>query len=77
MYQTDFSFRFLYMLFVAINGNFKLKGKEWHLNDVELMPGWSAYVPEDPYQTHIVNYVYQLEVCPILPSNNSTISLYF
>ena len=54
--------RFLYTLYVAIDGNFKLKGKQRHLKDVELMPGWGAYVPEKEYQSHIANHVDQPEV---------------
>ena len=54
--------RFLYALFIAVDGNFKLKGKERNLKDVELMPGWGAYVPQDEYQTHIANYVDEPEV---------------
>ena len=54
--------RFLYILYIAIDGNFKLKGKQRHLKDVELMAGWGAYVPEQDYQTHIANYVDQPEV---------------
>jgi hypothetical protein len=54
--------RFLYTLYIAIDGNFKLKGKQRHLKDVELMPGWGAYVPEQEYQSHIANYVNQPEV---------------
>ena len=45
--------RFLYALYIAIDGNFKLKGKQRYLKDVELMPGWGAYVPEQEYQSHI------------------------
>jgi hypothetical protein len=54
--------RFLYTLFIAVDGNFKLKGKERCLQDVELMPGWGAYVPEEEYKAHIANYVDQPEV---------------
>jgi hypothetical protein len=54
--------RFLYTLYIAIDGNFKLKGKERGLQDVELMPGWGAYVPEAEYKSHIANYVDQPEV---------------
>jgi len=54
--------RFLYTLYIAIDGNFKLKGKQRHLKDVELMPGWGAYVPEEEYQSHIANNVDQPEV---------------
>lgn len=52
----------MYALFIAVDGNFKLKGKERHLKDVELMPGWGAYVPESEYQSHIANYVDEPEV---------------
>ncbi|EDR02658.1 uncharacterized protein LACBIDRAFT_308173 [Laccaria bicolor S238N-H82] len=48
---------FLYALFIAVDGNFKLKGKERNLKDVELMPGWGAYVLEDEYQKHLANYI--------------------
>ena len=55
--------RFLYTLFLAIDGNFKLKGKERNIQDVELMPGWGAYVPPVEYKAHVDNYVDQPEVC--------------
>jgi len=58
---TDCPIRFLYTLFIAVDGNFKLKGKQRYLKDVELMPGWGAYVPEEEYQAHIANYIDQLE----------------
>ena len=54
--------RFLYTLYVAIDGNFKLKGKQRNLKDVELMPGWGAFVPEKEYKTHIANHVDEEEV---------------
>ena len=54
--------RFLYILYLAIDANFKLKGKQRHLKDIELMPGWSAYVSEKEYQQHIATYVDQTEV---------------
>ena len=57
--------RFLYSLYIAVDGNFKLKGKERNLTDVELMPGWAAYVPELEYQAHLANYVDQPEVSTI------------
>jgi hypothetical protein len=61
---TNFCYsRFLYTLYIAIDGNFKLKGKERHLQDVELMPGWGAYVPEEEYKAHITNFIDQPEVC--------------
>jgi hypothetical protein len=55
-------YSFLYILYLAIDGNFKLKGKERNVKDVELMPGLSAYVTETDYKSHIANYVDQPEV---------------
>lgn len=66
LYVVDYSDirnpRFLYTLYIAVDGNFKLKGKERHLTDVELMPGWAAYVPDSEYKAHLANYVDQPEV---------------
>jgi hypothetical protein len=67
-----FSISFLYALYIAVNANFKLKGKERHLKDVELMPGWGAYMPETEYQTHIANSVDQPEVCELFYFVNRT-----
>ncbi|TFK16934.1 hypothetical protein FA15DRAFT_698625 [Coprinopsis marcescibilis] len=53
---------FLYTLFVAINANFKLKGKEWGIDDVEMAPGWGVFVGESGYQKYIGNYVDQSEI---------------
>ena len=60
---TDPLFRFLYILYLAVDANFKLKGKERNLTDIELMPGLVAYVPDAEYKTHVANYVDQPEVC--------------
>ena len=59
---TDAIDRFLYTLYIAVDGNFKLKGKERNLKDIELMPGWGAYVPEAEYKAHIASYVDEPEV---------------
>ncbi|KIJ90114.1 hypothetical protein K443DRAFT_126586, partial [Laccaria amethystina LaAM-08-1] len=53
---------FLYALYIAVDGNFKLKGKQRYLKDVELMPGWGAYVPEEEYQSHISEHVDEVEI---------------
>ena len=55
-------YRFLYILYIALDSNFKLKGKQWYHKDVELMPVWGAYVLEQDYQTHITNRVDQPKV---------------
>jgi len=54
--------RFLYILYISVDANFKLKGKERGLKDVELMPGWGPFVEESAYQNFLTNYVNQPEV---------------
>jgi hypothetical protein len=58
-------YRFLYTLFLAVDANFKLKGKDRGINDLELAPGWASFVEEGRYQEHIVQYVDQSEVCVV------------
>ena len=60
----NFSFllRFLYILYISIDANFKLKGKDRGLEDIELMLGWGRLVEELAYQDFITNYVDQPEV---------------
>ncbi|KAH6904722.1 hypothetical protein BKA70DRAFT_1373432 [Coprinopsis sp. MPI-PUGE-AT-0042] len=53
---------FLYTLFVSVDANFKLKGKNRGLNDIELGPGWAVFVAEDGYQVYIGNYEDQPEI---------------
>ena len=59
-------YRFLYILYISVDANFKLKGKDRGLDDVELMPGWGPFVEESAYQTFILNYVDQPEVNALL-----------
>lgn len=56
------SFRYLYILYLAIDANFKLKGKDRKLTDVDLTPGLGAFVNEEQYQDFIKDYVDQPEV---------------
>jgi hypothetical protein len=67
LYDANFTPRFLYILYIAVDANFKLKGKERGLKDVELMPGWAYFVREDDFQAHIAKNVDQPEVC-VFPS---------
>jgi hypothetical protein len=53
---------FLYILFLAIDANFKLKGKDRRIDDVELAPRWGCFVEESRYQEHLALYVDQPEV---------------
>ncbi|TEB22263.1 hypothetical protein FA13DRAFT_1641660 [Coprinellus micaceus] len=52
---------FLYTLFLAIDANFKLKGKVHGISDVELMPGWVYCLEEIGYQAHLNNPKYRDE----------------
>ena len=54
---------FLYTLFLAVDVNFKLKGKDRGIDDLELAPGWASFIKEARYQKHIVQYVDQAKVC--------------
>ncbi|KAJ3509664.1 hypothetical protein NMY22_g16220 [Coprinellus aureogranulatus] len=53
---------FLYTLYLAIDANFKLKGKDRGLDDIELAPGWGAFVEELAYQAHIGPYIDEPEI---------------
>ncbi|KAH9477654.1 hypothetical protein JR316_0009880 [Psilocybe cubensis] len=53
---------FLYTLFIAVDANFKLKGKERKLGDVDLVPGTGVFVDQAAYCEHIGNYVEQPEM---------------
>ena len=48
--------RFLYILYISIDTNFKLKGKEHNLKDIELMQGLGAYVPKTEFKNHIAKH---------------------
>ena len=60
--DTDYTSRFIYILYITVDANFKLKEKARGLKDVELMPGWAYFVWEDEFQVHIANYIDQPEV---------------
>ncbi|KAJ7772559.1 hypothetical protein DFH07DRAFT_953027 [Mycena maculata] len=57
--QCGPEFRFLYMLLLAVNANFKLKNC-MHANEVDdplLGPGWSYWVEPKRYKRHLKKYV--------------------
>jgi hypothetical protein len=53
-------------MYLAVDANFKLKGKDRKLQDIELMPGQGIFVEEGAYQEHLWNYVDEPEVCQFL-----------
>ena len=66
--NSSMRFRFLYILYLAVDVNFKLKGKDPNLSDVELMPGQGVFVEESQYQAHLKHHVDQPEVRYTYPS---------
>ena len=63
MLLNDVVFRYLYILYISVDANFKLKGKQQGLKDVDLLPGWGIYVDESAYQKFLSDYIDQPEVC--------------
>ncbi|PPR06984.1 hypothetical protein CVT24_011010 [Panaeolus cyanescens] len=61
-WDTNTKLAYLYTLFVAVDANFKLKGKDKGLEDVELGPGWGAFVEENQYQRYISHYEAEPEI---------------
>jgi hypothetical protein len=59
---TENLFRYLYILYLAIDANFKLKGKDRKITDIDLALGLGAFVDENQYQDFIKDYVDQPEV---------------
>ena len=59
---TEKLFRYLYILYLAIDANFKLKGKDCKITDIDLTLGLGAFVDENQYQDFIKDYVDQPEV---------------
>lgn len=59
---ADILFRWLYTLFLMIDGNFRVKCKDRGLNDIELGNGQSYFVEDSPYKAHIAKCGDQVEV---------------
>ncbi|KAH6886031.1 hypothetical protein BKA70DRAFT_1465400 [Coprinopsis sp. MPI-PUGE-AT-0042] len=53
---------FIYTLFLAMDANFKLKGKDRKLTDLEMTPGWSYCVNEHKYQHHLLEFADEAEI---------------
>jgi hypothetical protein len=45
-----------------MDANFKLKGKDRKITDLEWSTGWSYCVNEHKYQEHLANYADEAEV---------------
>ncbi|RXW11429.1 hypothetical protein EST38_g14426, partial [Candolleomyces aberdarensis] len=64
---------FLYTLFVAVDANFKLKGKARKINDVELTPGLCCFVEEEAFQAHLAKYVDESEINTCLSEHDAIV----
>ncbi|KAJ7466765.1 hypothetical protein B0H11DRAFT_1921662 [Mycena galericulata] len=62
--DVDPKYRFLYMLLLAIDANFKLKSRKRtnEINDPSLGPGWGAFVEPEAYKKHLSNYVAEKDI---------------
>jgi hypothetical protein len=56
--------RFLYMLIVAMDANFRLRNRMRanEIDDPSLGPGWGCWVDSTAYRDHIKNYVPESDV---------------
>lgn len=59
------SLKFLYTLFVSLDANFRLGGKQRNLKDVTLSDGWHYYVERAGFDDHIKKFGNQKEVCSL------------
>ncbi|KAJ2921118.1 hypothetical protein H1R20_g15975, partial [Candolleomyces eurysporus] len=64
---------FLYTLFLAVDANFKLKGKARKIKDVELVPGMGCFVEENAYQSHLIQYVDEGEINTCLSEHDAIV----
>lgn len=57
-------FRFLYMLILAMDANFRLRNRMSSTDaaDPALGPGWAYFVKDEPYKEHLKNYVSEADV---------------
>ncbi|KAJ7039475.1 hypothetical protein C8F04DRAFT_1254756 [Mycena alexandri] len=62
--DVDSAYRFLYMLIVAVDANFKLRNclRKNEINDPSLGPGWGAFVEPTDYKAHLKNYVAEKDI---------------
>lgn len=52
----------MYVLFLMLDANFRLKSKARGLNDIELTSGWAYFVEESKYMAHIDSFGKETEV---------------
>ncbi|KAF7966211.1 hypothetical protein HWV62_39676 [Athelia sp. TMB] len=62
--EVDKKFKFLYMLILAMDANFRLTNRiiKGERDDPELGPGWAYTVPPGPYKEHLKGYVSEKDI---------------
>jgi hypothetical protein len=60
--QLRLPLRWIYVQFIAVDANFKLKLKNRRINDPELGSGWSYFVENSAYTHHVANNTHDQEV---------------
>ncbi|KAJ7028878.1 hypothetical protein C8F04DRAFT_1265444 [Mycena alexandri] len=62
--DVDPKFRFLYMLILAVDANFRLKNRmrKNEIDDPPLGPGWGYWVEPKEYRKHVKKYVNETDV---------------
>ncbi|KAJ6474617.1 hypothetical protein C8R47DRAFT_1221017 [Mycena vitilis] len=62
--DVDPRYKFLYMLIVALDANFKLRNRlrTNEINDPSLGPGWGVFVEPTAYKEHLKGYVAEKDV---------------
>ncbi|KAJ7899713.1 hypothetical protein B0H13DRAFT_2336971 [Mycena leptocephala] len=62
--DVDPRYKFLYMLILALDANFKLRNRLHanEINDPSLGPGWGAFVEPMGYKKHLRNYVAEKDI---------------
>ena len=68
--------RWLYTLFIMVDGNFKLKLKDKGIPDAHLAPGWAYFVEDSQFKSYLEDHAGdQTEVIIIPPNTNYLLPL--
>lgn len=60
---TNLFIRWIYVQFIAVDANFKLKLKNRQIRDPELGSGWAYFVENEAYTRHVADNPHQKDIC--------------
>ncbi|KAF7300659.1 TY3B-TY3B protein [Mycena chlorophos] len=62
--DVDEKYKFLYMLIVAIDANFRMKNRfrKNEISDAPLLPGWAYWVDPEAYKRHITEHMSENDI---------------